>query len=103
MKLDPFPSIYLADFLQYSSSEHRKRRPPILKYKHLAHKGHGLTIHECPANFVFAPPKRNMIYANAGLKSTRWLQSTQIIRKYLLIQAILACRFVSLFLGRAVK
>src|SRR4030042_1699285 len=57
MKLDPFPSIYLVDFLQYSSSEHGKRRPPILKNKHSAHKGHGLTIHECPANPVLGPAK----------------------------------------------
>jgi len=59
MKLVPFPSIYLAGFPQYSSSEHGKRRPPILKYKHLALKAHGLAIHECPANFVFdASPMR---------------------------------------------
>ena len=32
----------------------------------------------------------HIVYANAGLKSTRWLQSTHIIRKYLLIHAILA-------------
>lgn len=103
MKLDPFPSIYLADFLQYSSSEHGKRRPPILNSSLRLTKVTGSPSMNVLPIWCLAPPKRNMIYANAGLKSTRWLQSTQIIRKYLLIQAILACRFVSLFLGRAVK
>ena len=57
MKLDPFPSIYLADFLQYSSSEHGKRRPPILQHEHSALKGRGLTIHECYADSVLGTSK----------------------------------------------
>jgi len=47
----------LVAFLQYSSSEHGKRRPPILKYKHSALKGRELTIHECYADSVLGTSK----------------------------------------------
>ena len=49
------------------------------------------------------PPRHHTVCAKAGLKGTWWLQSTQTIRKYLFIQAILAWRFVSLFFCRVIR